>query len=259
LDRNKEVIVKLDKNTAGVFIYQKLKSSSTEIVLEDELMNTLKGRGVNAQFVFKKLNSQKQDVDFELYDENGLLITKGRTNQDGVLSLSDLNPESFYKFKLLHSGDADLRIWDAEKGEMVIIKKSKDGFYEVGKKKKPISAATYTSGKLLTQIFYDQNIYKIGGASRVRANSIVQFMNDNPTAKIVIAAHTSQEGSEAYNLELSRKRMQTLMDFLVHKGISEDRIVGEYHGEAKPMVDCGRNCTEKDHANNRRTEVKIVN
>jgi outer membrane protein OmpA-like peptidoglycan-associated protein len=259
VDRNKAVVVKLDKNANGVFVYKKLKSSSTDIVLEDELMNTLKGRGVNAQFVFKKLTGDKQGVDYELYDENGVLISKGKTNQEGVLSLSDLNPANFYKFKLLHSGDADLRIWDAEKGEMVLIKKSKDGFYEVGKKNKPISEATYTSGKILTQIFYDQNIYKIGGVSRVRANTIVQFMNDNPTAKIVVSAHTSQEGSESYNLELSRKRMQALVDFLINKGVSADRIVGEYHGETKPMIDCGRNCTEKDHANNRRTEVKFVN
>jgi outer membrane protein OmpA-like peptidoglycan-associated protein len=259
VDRNKAVVVKLDNNADGVFVYKKLKSSTTEIDLEDELANTLKGRGVNAQFVFKKLSGDKSLLDYEMYDENGMLIAKGKTNENGVLSHAELNKGDFYKFKLLHSGDADLLIWDEELGQMITIKKSKDGFYEVGKKKKPISTATYVSGKMLTQIFYAQNVYKIGGDSRIRANTIVRFMKDNPSAKIVISSHTSNEGTEEYNLELSRKRMQTLVDYLVEKGVPADRIIGEFHGESKPMVDCGRNCTEKDHANNRRTEVKIVN
>jgi outer membrane protein OmpA-like peptidoglycan-associated protein len=262
LDRNKQVIVQLDKNSEGMFIYKKLKSNETDLLVEDEILNTLKGSGVNAQFVFKKLSDDKDGFNYEVYDENGQLVSKGKTNAEGVVSLPELNPSDFYTFKLLNSADADLRVWDSEKGEMVLIKKSKQGLYEIGKPKKPSvvnTTATYTSGKLLTQLFYEQNVYKIGGASRLKANTIIQFMSDNPTAKIMISAHTSREGTEEYNLELSRKRMQELMDFLVEKGVSADRIVGEFHGESKPMVDCGRNCTEKDHANNRRTEVKIVN
>jgi outer membrane protein OmpA-like peptidoglycan-associated protein len=259
VDRTKTMVIKLDKNADGVFVYKKLKTSTTEIDLEEELANTLRGRGVNAQFVPKKLASNKSVLDYELYDENGNLITKGKTNDNGILSHTDLNKGDYYKFKLLNSVDADLLIWDEEAGIMMTIKKSKDGFYEVGKKKKPVSTATYTSGKLLTQIFYAQNVYKIGGDSRVKANTIVEFMNNNPSAKIVVSAHTSLEGTEQYNLELSRKRMQTLVDYLINKGVPTDRIIGEYHGESKPMVDCGRQCTEKDHANNRRTEVKIIN
>jgi outer membrane protein OmpA-like peptidoglycan-associated protein len=88
--------------------------------------------------------------------------------------------------------------------------------------------------------------------------TIVKFMNDNPTAKIVVAGHSSHEGAEDYNSQLSEKRMKELVDFLIEKGVSADRIIGEFHGETKPRVECGSKCSEKDHANNRRTEIKVV-
>lgn len=260
LDRTKQVVVKLDKNSDGYFIYKKLKSSGSDLVVEDELTNMLKGKGVNAQFVFKKLSSDKKSFDYEMYDENGKLVIKGKTDDLGVLSHTELDPSKFYQFKLLGTGnDADLKIWDAEKGEMVLIKKSKNGFYEFGKKPKPVvSESSVASGKIIQTIYYSQDVYKIGGDSRIKAMTIVKFMNDNPTAKIVVAGHSSHEGAEDYNNQLSEKRMQELVDFLIEKGVSAERIIGEFHGETKPMVQCGSTCSEKDHANNRRTEIKVV-
>ena len=124
---------------------------------------------------------------------------------------------------------------------------------------KPIKTPVeYSSGKLIQAIYYEQDVYKIGGDSRIKALEVVKFMNDNPTAKIVVASHTSSVGIESYNNQLSKKRMQTIIDFLIEKGVSADRIIGEFHGESKPKVDCGSNCTEKDNANNRRTEITLI-
>lgn len=268
LDRTKQVVVKLDKNNEGYFVYKKLSSSSSELSIEDEMINSLKGKGINGQFVFEKLSPDKSN-DYEIYDENGTLIHKGKTDNNGFVSLIDLDPNSFYQFKLLGYGnEADLRVWDSEKEALVLIKKSKNGFYEFGKKSaltsdtkpdKPIKTPVeYASGKLIQAIYYEQDVYKIGGDSRIKALEVVKFMNDNPTAKIVVASHTSSVGVESYNNQLSKKRMQTIIDFLIEKGISADRIIGEFHGESKPKVDCGSNCTEKDNANNRRTEITLI-
>lgn len=269
LDRSKQVVVKLDKNSDGYFVYKKLASSGTQLSIEDEMINSLKGKGVNGQFVFKKLEADKSK-DFELYDESGKLIHKGKTDANGFISLTELNPNNFYQFKLLSGIDADLRVWDNEKGEIVLIKKSKNGFYEYGKRtvatvneikpEKPIKTETTSlaSGKIIQAIYYDKDIYKLGGDSRIKALTIVKFMNDNPTAKIVVSSHSSAEGTEEYNLGLSEKRMKELVDFLIAKGISADRIIGEFHGESKPRIECNGNCSDKQNAGNRRTEVTLI-
>lgn len=82
-----------------------------------------------------------------------------------------------------------------------------------------------------------------------------QIAADAPAgAGIVVVGHASAEGTEAYNLALSRERARTVRGALVAAGISPDRIDVEAMGETDPIAD---NNTEEGRRKNRRVEIRV--
>ena len=84
---------------------------------------------------------------------------------------------------------------------------------------------------------------------------IVEFMIKNPGLVIEIGGHTDHNGSENYNLILSGKRADTVVKYLIGKGVSSTRLISKGYGFSIPIDD---NSTEKGRAQNRRTEFKIL-
>jgi OOP family OmpA-OmpF porin len=74
-------------------------------------------------------------------------------------------------------------------------------------------------------------------------------------AKVEVRAFTDSQGSEAYNLSLSKKRAASVKDYLVKKGVSASRLSAQGFGEANPIAD---NNTAKGRAANRRVEFEVV-
>ncbi|MCW8982185.1 MAG: OmpA family protein, partial [Altibacter sp.] len=79
-----------------------------------------------------------------------------------------------------------------------------------------------------------------------------------PKMKIKVEAHTDNRGNDASNLELSERRAQATVQYVISKGIDASRISGEGFGETKPAVDCGTNCSDAEYQKNRRSEFIIV-
>jgi outer membrane protein OmpA-like peptidoglycan-associated protein len=80
-------------------------------------------------------------------------------------------------------------------------------------------------------------------------------LQENPTLRVEIAGHTDSDGSELYNLRLSQARAQAVVDYLVSRGISPDRLVARGYGESRPVAP---NDTPENKQKNRRTELKIL-
>ena len=59
-------------------------------------------------------------------------------------------------------------------------------------------------------------------------------------------------------MNLSDKRAKATVQYVISKGISASRISGKGYGESEPKVDCKENCTEEEHAQNRRSEFLII-
>lgn len=76
--------------------------------------------------------------------------------------------------------------------------------------------------------------------------------------EIMVKGHTDNRGSDQYNLNLSDRRARAAVQYVISKGIAKGRITGKGYGESEPKVDCKENCTEEDHAKNRRNEFLIV-
>ena len=83
-------------------------------------------------------------------------------------------------------------------------------------------------------------------------------MKNNDKMVILAKSHTDNRGSDNYNLLLSDRRAKSTVQYIVSKGISATRISGKGMGELEPKVDCGKECTEEQLAQNRRSEFLIV-
>ena len=111
---------------------------------------------------------------------------------------------------------------------------------------------------VLNSIYFEYDKSNITPEAAFELNKLVGVMKSYPNMVIFAKAHTDNRGSDEYNLKLSDQRAKAVVQYVISQGISKDRITGQGFGETEPKVDCGANCTEEQHAQNRRNEFKIV-
>jgi len=88
----------------------------------------------------------------------------------------------------------------------------------------------------LPNIFYDFNKWDLRPESMVSLDKLVETLNDNPNVTIELMSHTDSRDTEEYNLELSQKRAQSVVEYLIEKGIEPERLSAKGYGESSPKV-----------------------
>ncbi len=88
----------------------------------------------------------------------------------------------------------------------------------------------------LPNIFYDFAKWDLRPESMVALDKLVETLNDNPNITIELGSHTDSRGSDADNQVLSQKRAQSVVDYLIEKGISKARLTAKGYGESQPKV-----------------------
>lgn len=88
----------------------------------------------------------------------------------------------------------------------------------------------------LPNIYYDFDRWELRPESMVSLDKLVETLNDNPNVTIELMSHTDSRASDEYNLELSQKRAQSVVDYLVSKGIDIERLSAKGYGESMPKV-----------------------
>ncbi|WP_103068022.1 OmpA family protein [Aquimarina sediminis] len=89
---------------------------------------------------------------------------------------------------------------------------------------------------------------------------LMPVLANNAGTKMEIASHTDARGSKSSNKELSDRRAQSVVTYLISKGINASRLVANGYGETRLKNRCadGVSCTEREHAANRRTEFRLI-
>ncbi|PZD78090.1 OmpA family protein [Mesonia sp. K7] len=109
-------------------------------------------------------------------------------------------------------------------------------------------------------IYFEYDKAEITKKAEVELQKVISFLNSYPDVKIDVRSHTDSRGSDAYNLELSKRRNDATKKYIIEVGgITADRISGEGYGETKPVNHCtnGVKCTDQEHQLNRRSEFII--
>lgn len=89
---------------------------------------------------------------------------------------------------------------------------------------------------VIDNIFYDFDRATLRPESKEALDSMAQVLRDNPNVTIEMASHTDRKGSEAYNIDLSSRRAQSVIDYLISVGISPDRLQSHGYGKSKPKT-----------------------
>jgi len=88
----------------------------------------------------------------------------------------------------------------------------------------------------LPNIFYDFGKWDLRPESMVSLDKLVETLSDNPNVTIELMSHTDSRDTEEYNMELSQKRAQSVVDYLIAKGIQRDRLTAKGYGETSPKT-----------------------
>ncbi|MFT3738014.1 MAG: OmpA family protein [Breznakibacter sp.] len=113
----------------------------------------------------------------------------------------------------------------------------------------------------IPNIYYDLGKWTIRKDAAVELDKVIAFMTDNPSIVIELGSHTDSRGSAVSNQALSQKRAQSAVDYIVKKGgIAANHIFAKGYGESQLKNHCadGVACSEQEHQQNRRTEIRVV-
>ena len=142
-------------------------------------------------------------------------------------------------------------------GNSFVFAKSKGPNGKVLAPLQPIEVIITPTEIILNPIYFEFNKSNITQQGAFELDKLVQVLKDNDKLVIFAKSHTDKRGDDNYNLDLSERRAQSTVQYIISKGIDVSRITGKGFGETEPKVACDK-CTEEEHAQNRRSEFLIV-
>ena len=147
------------------------------------------------------------------------------------------------------------------KNQTLIFESSNSSIEIPNEKDSILFDLTLTILPLVTKVYTLENVYFDFGKATLRSesfgalNNLAQALQDKLSTEIEIAGHTDNIGDNAFNLNLSRERAQSVRNYLISKKINPNRLTAKGYGANEPIAD---NATEEGRNKNRRTEVRIL-
>lgn len=234
---------------AKIFIGDKknMPLTDSKVFLLSNNGDTIKKTTTNelGNFEFKNVNSEN----FNIYIPNTDKIQKEKE-----IYLANQNGKIVSTFKKLDKGFT-YRLLPAE-----IVKLSEMEVEDPVLKINAFKNSTEKSITITENIYYPKNEFIVTPEIAIVLNVIVINLNENKSYKLDILSHTDAIDDDNSNLELSKKRANAALEYLVSKGIDKNRLKAIGLGETKILNRCINNiiCSEKEHEINRRTEFKYT-
>jgi len=111
----------------------------------------------------------------------------------------------------------------------------------------------------IDRIYYDLDKANIREDAEPALDSLATLLLANPSIQIELNAHTDCRGELDYNQDLSQRRAESVVNYLVDAGIASERLVPIGYGESRLLDTCPcQDCTEDQHQRNRRTTFSVV-
>jgi outer membrane protein OmpA-like peptidoglycan-associated protein len=104
--------------------------------------------------------------------------------------------------------------------------------------------ANISAPVLIDNIFYDFDKATLRDTSKVALDKLVTLLNENPNITIELSAHCDYKGSAEYNKRLSQRRAESVVNYLISKGIAPDRLTPKGYGKERPKTVSKRQATK---------------
>ena len=108
---------------------------------------------------------------------------------------------------------------------------------------------------VLQHIYFQTNRSDLADSSRAELMTLVDLLKENPDLIVEIGGHTDNMGTASDNLSLSKRRAESVVQFLIQQGIPKNRLQAKGYGSTQPIAE---NNTVEGRAKNRRSEMKIL-
>ena len=200
-----------------------------------------------------------------LYGANDELLNEALTGRDGKF-LFRVYPEEDYKLLGEKPDFFTSRASFSTKGKA--IPKNKLTKLETNKvftTKIVLDQIVLDKSIVLENIYYDLDKANIRPDAALELDKLAIVLEDNPEIKIELSSHTDSRQTAAYNDDLSKRRAQSAVDYIISKGIDTDRLIARGYGESQLIIsddEINRHPTEAAkeaaHQRNRRTEFKVT-
>lgn len=198
-----------------------------------------------------------------LIDESEAADPKEKTNPEG------------HEFQFLLDGDRSYRAIVTKQGyypdtlefntagiidDFTVKKKSKLEPIPEAPKEPEYETITINQSIRLNNIYFDFDDWKILPDAEKDLSNLLDLMNKYPTMVIELSSHTDAQGVSNYNQKLSQRRAESTKQWLIDKGVSDERVKPVGYGEAQILNQCvnGVRCDDDEHRFNRRSEFKII-
>jgi outer membrane protein OmpA-like peptidoglycan-associated protein len=285
-DKNGKEMMRSVADARGKFSFQVIgtdKKSIDELIIEDVNLRTdIRGQLLKSA----KEHNPYTGVKVSLVDDKGNVIQTALTDINGEFLFKNLPVESGYLFNIdendpqMKTGDKILladgkgnvikELSKQEKGWFLfeVLSAEKNGLTEIYaddpwlKVVDPERAKTEgASGMVIREkVFFKSNDAGLLEEAKRTLDEVANVMENLPDLRVELSSHTDSKGSDDYNLKLSEKRAKSAVDYIVGRGIDRSRISGKGYGETQLVNKCanGVDCTEEEHAQNRRLEFKVL-
>ncbi len=200
------------------------------------------------------------DVVVKVMDQSEKVLQEVTTDQNGSIRIA-VDPEQEYLLLAEKTDYFTTRLDFSTIGETVPAEQLTD---EVTNKEYSremvMNRKSTTTTIVLENIFYDFDKDDIRADAAIELDKLVQVLTDNPDIKIELGSHTDSKGDDDYNMDLSRRRAESAVNYVIGKGIDKGRIRARGYGETQPRAE-NTNPDGSDNPEgrqkNRRTEIKI--
>ena len=201
-------------------------------------------------------NSVLPDVPVELYipgekEGDEILISKTTTDKNGRYYF-DLDRNKKYRILVKNYGFFDKR-----------VSVNTEGINCPDTLKIGVTMISYLPKvNVRINIYYDYDKYKLNeAAKRTIDTTLMPLFDLFPNAIVEIGSHTDSTGTDQYNMKLSQRRSESVVSYLISKGISAERLIAKGYGMRQPIAPNTNSDGTDNPAGrqlNRRTEIKIV-
>ncbi len=99
-----------------------------------------------------------------------------------------------------------------------------------------IDIQSYEKPIELPNILYDFASWDLSSEAMIALDGLVETLENNANITIELASHTDSRGGDAANIELSQKRAQSVVDYLIKHGIASDRLEAVGYGKSRPKT-----------------------
>ena len=258
MKNNQEYLVLVNKESYQTKELNYINTEATDVVTLEILLEKTKKPSLKAMVLCDKFNTAIPGAAIDITNNTTQKTETVYSSSGGEFDYSP-EPSASYTIKIEKAGYKSVteKLSTDKDASSVIEKKFVLVPIDSAVINKPIAQGAVI---VLEKIYYDfdKAIIRVGAAAELDA--LAGLMSKYKSLEIELISHTDSRGNADYNQRLSDLRAISAKQYLMTKGISENRIVARGAGESKLRNKCsdGVKCSEEEHQYNRRTEVIVT-